>query len=53
MEATNVNPEYELDWKYDYLGLPECEVQRVTDAYTVGYEYGSEKIFDNFDKWRA
>ena len=53
MEAANVDPEYVLGWQGGFLGHPEREEQRVTDAYTAGYQDGQEKNCSNFDKWRA
>lgn len=51
MEAQGVDPEYVLGWQGGYLGHPEREEQRVTEAYTAGYEDGQEKSTDNFSKW--
>jgi hypothetical protein len=53
METSGVDPEYVLGWQGGYLGHPEREEQRVTDAYTAGYQDGQEKNDSNFDKWRA
>lgn len=52
MEDDNVDPEYVLGWQGGYLGHPEREEQRVTDAYTAGYEDGQEKNVGNYDKWK-
>ncbi len=52
MEAADVDPEYILGWQGGYLGHPEREEQRVTDAYTAGYEDGQEKNDSNFDSWK-
>ena len=52
MEDANVDPEYVLGWQGGYLGHPEREEQRVTDAYTAGYEDGQEKNDSNFDSWK-
>ena len=52
MESANVDPEYVLGWQGGYLGHPEREEQRLTDAYTAGFEDGSEKNGDNFDSWK-
>lgn len=51
MESAGVDPEYVLGWQGGYLGHPEREEQRVTDAYTAGYEDGQGKNTDNFEKW--
>ncbi len=52
MESVGVDPEYIVGWQGGYLGHPEREEQRVTEAYTAGYEDGQEKNADNFDKWK-
>ena len=51
MEEAGVDPEYVLGWQGGYLGHPEREEQRVTEAYTAGFEDGQEKETDNFSKW--
>ncbi len=52
MESQGVDPEYVLGWQGGYLGHPEREEQRVTDAYTAGYEDGQAKTTDGMDKWK-
>ncbi|MCZ6565203.1 MAG: hypothetical protein O6852_03605 [Gammaproteobacteria bacterium] len=52
METAGVDPEYVIGWQGGYLGHPEREEQRVTAAYTAGFEDGQEKNGDNFDKWK-
>lgn len=51
MEKLGVDPEYILGWQGGFLGHPEREEQRVTDAYSAGYEDGQEKSTDNFSDW--
>lgn len=51
MEAKGVDPEYVLGWQGGYLGHPEREEQRVTDAYSEGYEDGQEKTTDKMANW--
>lgn len=51
MEKLGVDPEYILGWQGGFLGHPEREEQRVTEAYSAGYEDGQEKSTDNFSKW--
>ncbi len=51
MEEMNVQDEYILGWEGGYLHNPEREEQRVTEAYTAGYEDGHSKSTDNFAKW--
>ena len=43
MEEMGVQLEYILGWQGGYLGHPEREEQRVTDAYSAGYEDGQAK----------
>ena len=51
MEELQVDPEYVLGWQGGFLGHPEREEQRVTEAYEAGYADGSEKSTDNFKNW--
>ncbi len=51
MEEMGVNPEYILGWQGGYLGHPEREEQRVTEAYTAGYEDGQARNTDNLSTW--
>ena len=53
MEKASVDPEYVLGWQGGYLGHPKREEQRANDAYNAGYEDGSNKCTDNFEKWKA
>ena len=43
MESKNVDPEYIQGWQGGYVCNPEREEQRLTDAYSTGYEHGLEK----------
>ena len=52
MEEAGVDPDYILGWQGGFLGHPEREEQRISDAYSAGYEDGREKSADNFDKWK-
>lgn len=52
MEEQGIDAEYILGWQGGYLGHPEREEQRVTDAYTAGYEDGQEKSTDNMSNWK-
>ena len=52
MEEQGIDPEYVLGWQGGYLGHPEREEQRVTEAYTAGYEDGQEKSTDNMSNWK-
>ena len=51
MEEKGVDTDYIIGWQGGYLGHPEREEQRVTDAYTAGYEAGQAKKTDGFDSW--
>ena len=51
MEELQVDPEYILGWQGGFLGHPEREEQRVTEAYEAGYADGSEKTTENFENW--
>ena len=43
MESAGVDPEYLLGWQGGYLGHPEREEQRVTEAYTEVMKTGRKK----------
>ena len=51
MDKAGVDWEYVQGWIGGYLGNPEREEQRVTDAYSAGYQDGQERNADNFDSW--
>jgi hypothetical protein len=51
MEQKGVDPEYVLGWQGGYLGHPQREEQRVTEAYTAGFGDGQEKSTDNMANW--
>jgi len=51
MDKAGVDWEYVQGWIGGYLGNPEREEQRVTDAYSAGYEDGQARNADNFDSW--
>ena len=53
MEEMNVQAEYVLGWQGGFLGHPQREEQRVTEAYEAGYEEGQAKNTDNFSVWVA
>jgi len=42
LEKDGINREYIMGWMSGYLHNPELEEQRVTDAYTAGYENGRD-----------
>ena len=51
MEEKNVQQEYILGWQGGFLGHPQREEQRLTEAYEAGYNDGSAKSTENFDNW--
>lgn len=51
MEEMGVDPEYIIGWQAGYLGHPEREEQRITDAWQAGYEDGKARNTANFEKW--
>ena len=53
MEEMNVQAEYVLGWQGGFLGHPQREEQRVTEAYEAGYEDGQAKTTETFSNWVA
>ena len=51
MEEMQLQPEYILGWQGGFLGHPQREEQRLTEAYEAGYADGGEKTTDNFGNW--
>ena len=51
LEEKGVDPEYIQGWQGGYLHNPEREEQRVTDAYSAGYEDGKNRSTDNMSNW--
>ncbi|MDR9436047.1 MAG: hypothetical protein RI563_04175 [Thiohalophilus sp.] len=51
MEEMGVDPEYIQGWQGGYLHNPEREEQRVTEAYSAGFEDGKAQNTENFSKW--
>ena len=51
MEEMKLQPEYILGWQGGFLGHPQREEQRLTEAYEAGYADGSAKSSDNFPDW--
>jgi hypothetical protein len=52
MEDMGVDEEYIQGWQGGYLLNPEREEQRVTEAYSAGYEDGKAHNLDNFADWK-
>jgi len=51
MHDAGVNDAYSHGWASGALGNPELEEQRVTEAYTAGYEHGKEGNLDGYKDW--
>lgn len=51
MQEAGANPEYCHGWASGALGNPELEEQRVTDAYTAGFEHGGQGVVDGYKEW--
>jgi hypothetical protein len=51
MEEMNVQQEYVLGWQGGFLGHPQREEQRLTEAYEAGYADGSARATENFSNW--
>ncbi len=51
MEEKGVDTDYIIGWQGGYLGHPEREEQRVTEAYTAGYEDGQAHKTDGYEAW--
>jgi len=51
MEKMGVDAEYVQGWQGGFLHNPEREEQRLTEAYSAGFEDGQNATTDNFGKW--
>ncbi len=51
MENAGAERDYIVGWASGYLHNPQREEQRVTDAYSAGYNDGKEKNAGNFNNW--
>ncbi|GIT54651.1 MAG: hypothetical protein Ct9H300mP16_18110 [Pseudomonadota bacterium] len=51
LEKLGVDPEYVQGWVGGYLGNPEREEQRVSDAYKAGYQDGRKQVTDAALNW--
>ena len=52
MEELGIDPEYILGWQGGYLGHPEREEQRISEAYKAGYQDGQARETGNFENWK-
>ena len=53
LEKMDTNPDYVQGWVGGFLGNPQREEQRVTEAYSAGYEDGQNKTIDRAADWKA
>lgn len=53
LEKMNIEREYIQGWIGGYLGNPEREEQRITEAYSAGYADGQNKEITKADAWKA
>lgn len=52
LEEMGADSEYIQGWVGGYLHNPEREEQRVTVAYSAGFEDGKKRTTDSADKWK-
>ena len=53
LEKLGINKDYIQGWVGGYLGNPEREEQRVTDAYKAGYDDGQGGVTDKAQDWQG
>ena len=53
METRHVQDEYILGWQGGFLGHPQREEQRLTEAYEAGYADGAAKTTEHCGNWIA
>ena len=51
MEKLSVDSEYIQGWIGGFMANPKREEQRITEAYTAGYEDGENTDESNFESW--
>ena len=51
LEKSGVSREYILGWMGGYLGNPAREEQRITEAYSAGYEDAQNQSTDNANRF--
>ena len=52
LEEMKVQRQYILGWASGYLGNPEIEEQRMTDAWQAGYDDGKACSTDEAENWK-
>ena len=53
LEEMGADPEYVNGWASGFLHNPQREEQRVTEAYSAGYDDGSNKNTDSAEKFKS
>ena len=53
LEEMGADPEYVNGWASGFLHNPQREEQRLTEAYSAGYDDGSNKNTDSADKFKS
>ena len=53
LEKLGIDKDYIQGWAGGYLGNPQREEQRVTDAYKAGYEDGQSGVTDKAMNWQS
>ena len=53
LEKMGVDQDYLIGWQCGFLGNPEREEQRQTDAYIAGYEDGQNNAFEKASEFKA
>ncbi len=53
LEEMGVDREYIQGWIGGFMLNPVREEQRITDAYTAGYDDGKNKAIDSAGSWKA
>jgi len=51
MHDAGVDSAYYHGWASGALGNPELEEQRITDAYSAGFEHGKDGNTDGYKSW--
>ncbi len=51
LEKMGADPEYLNGWMGGFMHNPKREEQRITEAYSAGYDDGFEKNIDNAKNW--
>jgi len=52
LENMKVSRQYILGWASGYLGNPEIEEQRITQAWQAGYEDGKNGSTEEAENWK-